>query len=115
MKQLEGRIGVNVPRRPYGLGRALGIFTLGAATGGAIALLFAPASGRVTRRRIALKVRAMQRESARQIGRAQRLLSRKAVDLREATTAKLSDAREWVVDHVTNGKHHRPTRHRAHA
>ena len=115
MKQQEERNGGNTIRRRYGVVRAIGLFTLGAATGGIITLLFAPASGRVTRRRIALKMRAMQRESVRQLGRAQRLLSRKADDLREATTAKLSDAREWVVDHVANGKHHRPVRHRAHA
>ena len=113
MKQ-EERNGMGTPiRRRVGVGRTIGTFALGAAAGSAIALLFAPASGCVTRRRLGLKVRALQRESVRRIGQAQRMLSRKADNLRQATTAKLNDAREWVVDHVANGQHQRPARRRA--
>ena len=91
-------------RRPVGgFLRAFGFFALGAATGGIFALLYAPASGRVTRRRIGLRLRAVQRTTIRQIGQARKVLARKAVYLREAATERLADAGQWVAGHVTNG------------
>ena len=99
-------------RRGQGVGRAVGIFALGAATGGIIALLFAPASGCVTRRRIALKVRAMRRQTIQQLSRTKRLLARKAEDLRETTTEKLHDARAWVAHRLVDGNGHREVRRR---
>ena len=97
-------------RQGNDLGRTLGMFVAGAAAGSIVALLFAPASGRVTRRRIGMKLRAVQRDAARQFGQVQRRLARKAETLREAASEKLSDAREWVAGHVANG-HHRRTAH----
>ena len=98
-------------RRGNGVARTVGMFALGAATGSIIALLFAPASGRVTRRRIALKVRAMKQQTIRQLGRTKKLLARKAEDLREATTERILHARDWVAGHVANGNGKHPIRH----
>ena len=100
--------------RKIGLGQTVGTFALGAAAGSIIALLFAPASGRVTRRRISLKVRAMRRQAIVQVARTQKLLARKADYLREATSEKLHDAKEWVADRFVHGNGHerrRPVRH----
>ncbi len=100
-------------RRPAGgFLRAFGFFALGAATGGIFALLYAPASGRVTRRRIGLKLRAVQRTTIRQIGQARKVLARKAVYLREVATERLANAGQWVAGHVTNGNAKRQVRHR---
>ena len=103
------------PRRGYGIGRAVGTLAIGATVGSLIALLFAPASGRVTRRRIAMKVRTLGRQTARKLNRTGRLIARRADEFREVTADKLHDAREWVVEHVTNGNtrrvRHRATRH----
>ena len=44
-----------------GFGRGIVAFTLGATAGSILALLFAPASGEVTRRRIANKMRSARR------------------------------------------------------
>ena len=100
------------PRRGNGIGRTIGVFTLGAAAGSIIALCFAPASGQVTRRRIALKVRALGKETARRLGRTQKLLTRKAENLREATAESLVHAREWVADHVASGNGRHTSRRR---
>ncbi|GEM_PF-1064448 len=100
-------------RRGHGVGRTIGVFALGAATGGIVALLFAPASGRVTRRRIALKVRAMRRQTIQQLGRTKKLLARKAEDLRETTTEKLHDARAWVAHRLVDGNGRHEVRHRS--
>lgn len=100
-------------RRSNGVAKTVGIFALGAATGSIIALLCAPASGRVTRRRIALKVRAVKQQAIRQLGRTKKLLARKAEDLREATTERLVHARKWVAGQVANGNGRHPMRHRA--
>ncbi len=75
-----------------GKGLAVAAFALGAATGSILALLYAPASGQVTRRRIAGKFRTLQRTATRQIGQ------------------RLNGAREWVVAHVTNGHNRRLAR-----
>ena len=101
MKQ-EERNGVRDCRRGHAL-RTIGVFTLGTALGSIVALLYAPASGQVTRKRIGMKLRVLQRESARQIGRAGKQLSRSAEQLREATTERLSDAKAWVVNRFVNG------------
>ena len=81
-------------RRSGGIVRTLGAFTLGAAAGSIVALLFAPASGQATRRRIGLQLRMLQRTATRQLGR------------------KITTARQWVVEHVTNG-HGRRVTHQA--
>jgi gas vesicle protein len=112
MKQQEGN-GMGIVRRKSGIGRSLGAFALGAAAGSAIALLFAPASGQVTRRRIGLRLRRISREAGRRVGRVQRVLTRKAETLREATAEKINGARAWVAGHVANGEQQRRPRHRA--
>ncbi len=104
---------VPVTKRRGRVLQTIGYFTLGAATGGIIALLFAPASGRVTRRRIAQKLRSVQRSAARRLSRTQRLLAKKAALVGQAATQKFSQAREWMAGHTTNGQSKRPIRHRA--
>ncbi len=88
-------------RRRGGLGTFLA-FALGTTVGSIVALLCAPASGQVTRRRIALKVRHLQREAARRLGRTQRVLATRALQVREAAT-------EWIADRFPhrngNGRH----------
>lgn len=98
--------------RPRGQAlRTVGTFALGAATGGIIALLFAPASGKVTRKRIGMKVKALQRAAATKLTQAQRVLARRAEGLRDVAAERIHDAREWVVDHMpTNGHAKRQTR-----
>jgi gas vesicle protein len=99
-------------RRRGGLGTFLA-FALGATAGSIVALLYAPVSGQVTRRRIALKVRHLQREAARRLGRTQRVLATRALQVREAAT-------EWIADRFPqrngNGRHairRRAVRHAA--
>ena len=104
---------VQQPRRGGAI-RAIGVFTLGAATGGMVALLFAPASGKVTRRRIGLKLRAAQKSAVRQIGQAQRVLARKAATLRSAAAERLTDARQWM-GHAVNGNGHSRRAHAHHS
>ena len=94
--------------------RTFCIFALGAAAVSIVALLFAPASGKVTRRRIGLKIRAMRRQASQQIVTTKRLLARKASTLRRAATRRLQYARTWVTNHVTNGHSRRPARRVVH-
>ena len=83
--------------------KTVGVFTLGAALGSVIALLFAPASGQVTRRRIGQRIKGLRRTAVRQIGQTQKLLVKQAAHLREAAGEKLTNAREWVASQVPNG------------
>ncbi|MBI2884864.1 MAG: YtxH domain-containing protein [Candidatus Omnitrophica bacterium] len=95
--------------------QTLGVFALGAAAGSIAALLFAPASGKVTRKRIAMKLRSVRSAAARQVGQAQKVLARKAGDLQKAAGKRLGHAREWMVNRM-NGHAKRPihpVRHRA--
>ena len=94
------------PRRGNGIARTVGTFTLGAAAGSILALLYAPASGKVTRRRIGMRVRALRQQTVRQLGRTRKLLA-------EATTEKIQHAREWVTEHLPNGNGKHPVRQRA--
>ena len=99
-------------RRKGGVFRMAGIFALGAAVGSVIALLYAPASGEVTRRRLAMKARNLKRAALRRLGQTGRVLTTRAQRVRDAAT-------EWIAEHVgqrTNGRHavRRTIRH-AHA
>ena len=85
-----------------GRGKAFGAFVLGAAAGSAVALLFAPASGRITRRRIAMKFKAVGRSTSRQLQLARKVLVRKATYLRSAAAEKLGDTRQWLAQQVSN-------------
>ena len=95
-------------RRRGGTFRTVAAFALGATAGSLIALLYAPASGKVTRRRLAMRVRNLQRKAARRIGETQRALATKADRVREAAT-------EWIAEHVPHGNgrqiRHRTVRH----
>ena len=88
------------------VGWSAGTFTFGATVGSLLGLLFAPASGRATRKRIGLQFRSLERSTARQIQQAKKLLAKKADRLRETTVEKLGNTREWLVDRVSNGRHH---------
>ena len=92
-------------RGRHGLLQTTASFVLGAVMGGIAALLYAPSSGQVTRRRLAMKARELQRAAVRRLGRAQRALATKAEHVREA-------AAEWVTERFPgrNGRH--PIRHR---
>ena len=105
-------MGMQNARRGGGAFRTAGIFALGAAVGSIVALFYAPASGQVTRRRLANRIRTLRRDTVRQLEQTGRTLTRKAGDVREAATA-------WLSDHMParNGKQalrRRPIRH-AHA
>ena len=72
-----------------------------------MALLYAPASGNVTRRRLAMRAQNLRRAAVRRLGRTQRVLANQAVLAREAAT-------EWITEHIphTNGNgKHRAVRH----
>lgn len=98
-------------RRRGGALRTAGIFALGAAVGSIIALLYAPASGEVTRRRLAMKARNFKRAVTRRLGQTGRVLTARAQRVRDAAT-------EWIAERVgqRNGRHtvRRTLRH-AHA
>ena len=104
-------------RLPREFGKLFGLFALGAAAGSLCGLLLAPASGRVTRKRIAMKFKSLEQEGSRQIKQAKKLLAKKAEDLRDAASEKLSQTKEWLVERVVsgNGKHpsHRRLVHHA--
>lgn len=93
-------------RRRGGAFRTATAFTLGAATGSILALLYAPASGQMTRRRLAMRVRTLRRDTIRRLGQTQRVLATKAGRVREAAT-------EWIAEHVPHGNGRHPLRHRA--
>ena len=90
------------------LGRNAGLLALGAAAGSVLALLFAPASGKVTRKRIGSSLRGMGRSTARQLNQTKRMLAKKAGALRNAASEKIGDTREWLLERVAsgNGKAH---------
>ena len=92
-------------RRRGGAFRTAAAFSFGAAAGSILALLYAPASGQVTRRRLGTKARQLQRNAIRKLGRTQRVLATKAEHVREAAT-------EWITEHVPHGNGKHPIRHR---
>ena len=83
-------------RRRGGMFQTAVAFTLGATAGSIVALLYAPASGQATRRRLALKVRNLQRSAIRRLGQTKRVLTTKAEEVRDAAT-------EWISEHVPHG------------
>lgn len=98
------------------LQKTAGAFALGAAAGGAAALLLAPASGKATRKKLASKFRTMGRSAARGIQHSKKLLAKKAGYLKEAAVDRIGDTREWIMERVSNGngKHHALPRRAAH-
>ena len=87
----------------WGVGQVAGTFALGATVGSLLAILFAPASGQATRRRIGTRVRVLQHSAVRGLRQARRLLVRKVGDWREVLPEKLDQTREWLTEHVMNG------------
>lgn len=86
-------------------GRTVAAFALGATLGSVTALLFAPASGEVTRKRLIMKAKTARRAVGRKLQRAQRVLADRAVLAREAAT-------DWISEHIPNGHGRRPARRR---
>ena len=101
MKSKQIRRDILNYKKPKKVGLTVGVFALGATAGSLLALLFAPASGRATRRRL-----------GNQFRQAKRLLAKKAGYLKEAATEKIGETREWLVDRVMNGNGKHPVRHR---
>ena len=98
-------------RRRGGAFRTAGVFALGAAVGSIVALLYAPASGEVTRKRLAMKARNLKRAAMRRLGQTGRFLTTRAQNVRDAAT-------EWITERVgqRNGRQTiRRTVHHAHA
>ena len=102
--------------RYLGWKRGLGAFAVGATAGSAIALLLAPASGRVTRKRIAWQFRSLGRSTRRQIQQTKKILAKRAAGLKEAAVERLGEGREWLMERVSNGngRHHSVSRRMAH-
>lgn len=67
------------------MGETAAVFAVGTALGSLLGVLFAPASGQVTRKRFLKELRSARRIASERIGR------------------RLTDAREWLMDHVVNG------------
>ena len=82
-------------------------FILGAAAGGLTALLCAPTSGRIARRRLAMRAQGIRRRTSQQLIALRRETAQKAEQLRGQATDWLS---EYV--HTPNGHAKRPVRHR---
>ncbi|MBI3311996.1 MAG: YtxH domain-containing protein [Candidatus Omnitrophica bacterium] len=89
-----------------GWGTTVGSFALGAAAGSAAALLLAPASGKVLRKRMGLKLKSIERTAEQKLVRARKLLARKAGAFRETAAERLEDSREWLIHRV--GNHRQP-------
>ena len=85
--------------RRGGVGRTVGTFALGAALGSLVALLYAPASGTTTRKRIKMQFRTFQRS---------------AVELRNKAAKKISYAREWMTGRINGGNSKRLKPHPVH-
>ena len=85
----------------------MGWFTLGATAGSAVALLYAPQSGRATRRQISRKFNSLGRSAARGLNRTRKSLLHKVGSFREAAEEKWGQLRERAL---MNGK--RPLRER---
>lgn len=92
-------MGMQNARRRGGVLRTTGTFALGAGIGSLIALLYAPASGRVTRRRLTFGVRNLQRAAIRQLGQTRRVLRTQARQVGQV-------AKGWLADRFphANGK-----------
>lgn len=98
------------------LGQVAGAFALGATAGSVAALLLAPTSGKISRKRLASKFRTMGRSATRGLQQSQKLLAKKAVLLKDAAVERLGETREWLMERIPNGngKHHPVPRRAAH-
>lgn len=99
-------------RRRGGTLQTLATACLAGAGGYVLGILFAPASGKITRKRLVMRAHNLQRSLNRRIGRTTRVLATKAEFVKDAAT-------EWIAEHVPhgNGRHlvrRRPARAAAH-
>lgn len=94
------------------LGQTTGAFALGATAGSLVALLYAPASGKVIRRRIGMKFRSLEKSAVRSIKQTKRLLAQKAEDIKEVATEKLGHTRAWLSERALNGNGSKRPLHR---
>ena len=85
-------------------GNTVAAFALGATIGSIFALLYAPASGKVTRQRLVLRAREARRHAERKLAHARKMLAHRAVEVRENAT-------EWIQTRMQNG-HGRTLRRR---
>ena len=78
-------------------GKAAGTFAAGAATGGALALLFAPASGKAMRQRIGSK-----------LNKTRKMLVKQANTLQHQALGQIEHTRDWLMTRAVhrngNGK-----------
>lgn len=98
---------MKLQRRKGGAIRTAATVGIAAGVGYLFGILFAPAAGKVTRRRIALKTQALRKTAARKLGQTKKVLATRAVEVREAAT-------EWIAErmpHNTNGNGHRRVAH----
>ena len=80
--------------RRGGAAKGVAIFALGATVGSCLALLFAPAPGYVTRKKLATKIRQAQRVAA------------------EKFEERMNIARGWILERMSNGNGKQYARHR---
>lgn len=101
------------PRKKSGAVKA---FAFGATAAAAIALLTAPASGKITRKRIGSKLRKVGRAMGRNVVKAEKQAERKLSKLQRETrrnvrkTGKVASkqvvqARKWVTEHMPMNGH----------
>ena len=93
-------------RRKGGWLRSVSAFGIGAAIATFVSLLFAPASGKVMRRRITLRTGNLRRLARRGLGRTQRALLQQAMLVRDAAT-------EWVTERVPSRSNGNRNGHRS--
>jgi len=96
--------------RVIAVAQTAGTFTLGALAGSFLGILFAPASGRTTRKWIGMKVKTLEHQTARKIKQTRRILARKAEGLREGALEKLGQTRDWLVERVNSTNGRKPSR-----
>ena len=99
-----------LPRKGLNL-RTVAAFAFGAAAGGIVALLYAPASGKVTRQRLAMRVRRIRQLAGRRIVQTRDVLARQAGRMQQAATGWISDH----LPHESNGHRSRRRVRHAHA
>jgi len=102
--------------RNVGWKKTAGAFALGATAGSAVAILLAPATGRIIRKRLASKFRSVERSASRQFQQSKKLLAKKAELLKDAAVERIGGTREWLLDRIPNGngKNHPMPRRVAH-
>ena len=89
-------------RRRGGAIRTVATIGFAGGIGYLLGVLFAPASGQVTRRRLAMRAQALRKSAVRRIGQTQKVLACKATEVRDAATTWLSEH----VPHNGNGRRH---------